>query len=193
MGGENRREIVPARFLPPHPPTPSSIKLPLRGEGSVQTQRLSCLMNLCIAQAVNTLPGRVEWREKQEREGRVETISWHLVRSLIIACCTMNDGHMSISQCSPHKTLQVIDSLFFNMSRNVKLHLVSIACVTPVSNQTSPELSQTVHSPLFFRGIVEIQRVLQLMAAILICECTEGRASGIIALPPKPPPPPKQF
>ena len=32
--------------------------------------------------------GRVEWREKKEREGRVETIGWHLVRSLIIDCCT---------------------------------------------------------------------------------------------------------
>ena len=45
---------------------------------------------------------------------------------------TMNDGHMSISQCSLHKTLQGIDSLFFNMSRNIKLHLVSIACVGDV-------------------------------------------------------------
>ena len=58
----------------------------------------------------------------------------------------MNDGHMSISQCSPNKTLQGIDSLFFNMSRNIELHLVSIACVadvilTPVSNQTEPALS----------------------------------------------------
>ena len=79
MGGENRREIVPRAVSPP-PPPPSSIKLPL--------QRLSCLMNLCIAWAVNTLPGRVEWREKKERGGRVEAIGWHLVRSLIIDCCT---------------------------------------------------------------------------------------------------------
>ena len=33
-------------------------------------------------------PGRVEWREKKEREGRAETIGWHLIRSLIIDCCT---------------------------------------------------------------------------------------------------------
>ena len=39
---------------------------------------------------------------------------------------------MSISQCSPHKTLQGIDSLFFNMSRNIKLYLVSIAWVVDV-------------------------------------------------------------
>ena len=33
---------------------------------------------------------------------------------------------------------------------------------------------QTVHSPLFFREIVEIPRVSSLIAAILIFKCTEG-------------------
>ena len=32
--------------------------------------------------------GRVEWRQKKEREGRVETIGVHPVRSLTIDCCT---------------------------------------------------------------------------------------------------------
>ena len=37
---------------------------------------------------------------------------------------------------------------------------------------------QTVHSPLFFGEIVEIQRVLPLLAAILIFKCTEGAGVG---------------
>ena len=50
----------------------------------------------------------------------------------------------------------------------------------------------TVHSPLFFCEIVEIQRALQLMAAMLIFECTEGAGVGdyssrFFSLPPKPP------
>ena len=38
---------------------------------------------------------------------------------------------------------------------------------------------QTVHSPLFFREIVEIPRVSPLIAAILIFKCTEG--AGVLA------------
>ena len=56
MGGENRREIVP-RALSSLPPAPSSIKVPLRGEESVQTQRLWRLMNLCIAIGCEHAPG----------------------------------------------------------------------------------------------------------------------------------------
>ena len=40
------------------------------------------------------------------------------------------------------------------------------------------DLSKTVHSPPIFRKIVEIERVLPLMAAILIFKCTEGAGVG---------------
>ena len=57
--------------------------------------------------------------------------------------------------------------------------------------------AQTVQSPLFFREIVEIQRVLPLMAAILILKCTAGAGVGDYScrgrgqVPPKQPPPPR--
>ena len=40
------------------------------------------------------------------------------------------------------------------------------------------QLKQAVRSPLFFREIVEIERVLLLMAVILIFRCTEGAGVG---------------
>ena len=40
------------------------------------------------------------------------------------------------------------------------------------------DLSKTVHSPLFCRETVEIERVLTLMAAILIFKCTERVGVG---------------
>ena len=39
-------------------------------------------------------------------------------------------------------------------------------------------MNKTVHSPLFFRKIVEILRVLPLMADILIFKCTEEAGVG---------------
>ena len=39
-------------------------------------------------------------------------------------------------------------------------------------------MNKTVHSPLFFRKIVEILRVLPLMAAILIFKCAEEAGVG---------------
>ena len=41
-----------------------------------------------------------------------------------------------------------------------------------------PKCFQTVHSPLFFREIFLIYRVLPLMAAILIFKCTKGGGGG---------------
>ena len=58
----------------------------------------------------------------------------------------------------------------------------------PSCSRSVYHYSRTVHSPLFFREIVEIQRVLPLMAAILIFKCTFSNSS----LPLKPLPPPKQ-
>ena len=40
------------------------------------------------------------------------------------------------------------------------------------------QLKQAVRSPLFFREIVEIERVLLLMAVILIFRCTEEAGVG---------------
>ena len=40
------------------------------------------------------------------------------------------------------------------------------------------QLKQAVRSPLSFREIVEIERVLLLMAVILIFRCTEGTSVG---------------
>ena len=40
------------------------------------------------------------------------------------------------------------------------------------------QLKQAARSPLFFREIVEIERVLLLMAVILIFRCTEGAGVG---------------
>ena len=65
-------------------------------------------------------------------------------------------------------------------------------------------MNKTVHSPLFFQKIVEILRVLPLMAAILIFKCTEEAGVGDYSSrwretnffffpPPKPSPPPKQI
>ena len=42
--------------------------------------------------------GGVETKKEREEAGGegVENIGWHLVRRLIIGCCTMNNEHMSI-------------------------------------------------------------------------------------------------
>ena len=40
------------------------------------------------------------------------------------------------------------------------------------------QLKQAARSPLFFREVVEIERVLLLMAVILIFRCTEGAGVG---------------
>ena len=52
---------------------------------------------------------------------------------------------------------------------------------------------ETVHSPLFFCEIAEIERVLPLMAAILIFKCSERAGVGHYSrfLPNRPPPSPK--
>ena len=62
------------------------------------------LKQLCQHYGVGSelAPGEGGVETKKEREeagmgggGRVENIGWHLVRPLIIGCCTMNNEHMS--------------------------------------------------------------------------------------------------
>ena len=75
--------------------------------------------------------------------------------------------------------LGILDVLyrFGNFFRVGKLMALSICCFLG-----GLILVRLFTVPYFFREVVEIERVLPLMAAILILKCTEGRASGIIAL-----------
>ena len=59
-----------------------------------------------------------------------------------------------------------------------QIALTALSDVKFMKQNTACPRVHTVHSPLFFREIVEVQRVLTLTAAILIFKCTEGASVG---------------